>query len=162
MDTVLVTKTLLLLIVAHGTPVLVRDLLGDRWNRPVDGGKTWHDGRPLFGRSKTIRGLLSATTTTAVAGYWIEFGWSVGAAFGLLAMTGDLLASFIKRRLGLPASAKATGLDQLPEAVLPLAVLAHPLGLGVAEIAAAAMLFFVLEVTLSPLLFKLGIRRRPY
>ena len=35
-------------------------------------------------------------------------------------MAGDLLASFLKRRFGLKVHAQAIGLDQIPEALLPL------------------------------------------
>ena len=70
---------------------------------------------PWFGPSKTIRGVVLATLATAAAAGVLGLGWKVGALLGVVAMAGDLLASFIKRRLGLAPSSQAVGLDQIPE-----------------------------------------------
>lgn len=155
-------KLLLLLVVANSAPVLARDLFGERGGWPLDGGRRWRDGRPLLGRSKTLRGLLAATVATAAVGWTIGAGAGFGALIGLTAMAGDALSSFVKRRLALPSSARATGLDQLPEALLPTALAALLRPLGVVEALVVVALFFALEVLLSPLLYRLGIRRRPY
>ena len=76
-------------------------------------------------------------------------------------MAGDLLASFIKRRLGL-APSQAVGLDQIPESLLPM--LAGRLFMPVTglDIAVTTLLFFVGEVILSRLLYKWHVRDRPY
>src|SRR5579883_2944788 len=87
---------------------------------------------------------------------------AVGALVGVLAMAGDLLSSFVKRRLGLIASSRATGLDQIPEALLPLVACGAVLPLTPADIAAGVAIFFVGEVVLSRLLYELRIRDRPY
>src|SRR5271169_7192818 len=55
-----VLRLLLLLFLANGTPVMVKRILGNRWSYPLDGGHEFVDGRPLFGRSKTIRGVTLA------------------------------------------------------------------------------------------------------
>jgi CDP-2,3-bis-(O-geranylgeranyl)-sn-glycerol synthase len=77
-------------------------------------------------------------------------------------MAGDLLASFIKRRLGLAPSSQAVGLDQIPESLLPM--LAGRLFMPVTglDIAVTTLLFFVGEVILSRLLYKWHVRDRPY
>src|SRR3954465_4915355 len=61
-------------------------------------------------------------------------------------------SSFLKRRMGLPIHAQASGLDQILEAGLPLLLLRRPLDLSWLEIAALVGAFVVLEVVLSPVL----------
>jgi len=80
----------------------------------------------------------------------------------VFAMLGDLLASFIKRRAALPVSSRATGLDQIPESLLPALVVARPFELSLAEVAGIVAAFFVLDVVFSPVLHRLGLRHRPY
>jgi CDP-2,3-bis-(O-geranylgeranyl)-sn-glycerol synthase len=77
-------------------------------------------------------------------------------------MAGDLFSSFVKRRLGVPTSGRATGLDQLPEALIPLLACRGALALTLADIAATAAMFFVGEIVLSRLLFRLRVRDRPH
>jgi len=77
-------------------------------------------------------------------------------------MAGDLLSSFLKRRFGLPASARATGLDQIPESLLPCIISANRLGLGILDILMVTSTFFVGEIVLSLILYRLHLRRRPY
>ena len=86
----------------------------------------------------------------------------LGGAFGLLAMLGDLLASFIKRRRKLPPSSMVTGLDQIPEALLPSLITAPFLELSWFEITLTVALFFFFEVVFSPVLYRWNIRQRPY
>ena len=45
----------------------------------------------------------------------VGLAWTIGLVVGTTAMAGDLFSSFLKRRLDLPPSSKATGLDQVPE-----------------------------------------------
>jgi hypothetical protein len=77
-------------------------------------------------------------------------------------MAGDLLSSFCKRRLGRAPSSRATGLDQIPESLLPLLACPQALALTVADILVGCGLFFAGELLLSRLLFKLRLRERPY
>lgn len=158
----LTVQVLIILAAANGGPVFARNLLGNRYARPVDGDRRLADGHPLFGASKTWRGLIAALLLAAATAPWLGWPWWLGAWAAAFSMAGDLLSSFLKRRRGLPASARATGLDQIPEALLPPLALTPWLPLGIAEIAAVVAVFFAGEILLSPLLYRLGIRRRPY
>jgi CDP-2,3-bis-(O-geranylgeranyl)-sn-glycerol synthase len=120
------------------------------------------DGRPWFGPSKTIRGIAFAVLATMAAATLLGLGWKVGALIGTVAMASDLLSSFAKRRLGLPPSSKAIGLDQIPESLFPLLAARLLLPLGALDIAIATMLFFAGELLLSRLLYKWHVRDRPY
>lgn len=161
-DLILIVRVLLLLGVANGAPILASRLLGGRFGRPLDGGITLADGRPLFGASKTIRGLVLSIVCTALAAILLGFDWVAGAGLGATSMAGDLVSSFVKRRLGLGLHARATGLDQIPEALLPMLLLQARLNLSAADIVVALVAFTALELVLSRLLFLLHVRDRPY
>jgi CDP-archaeol synthase len=75
---------------------------------------------------------------------------------------GDLFSSFVKRRLRLPPSSRATGLDQLPESLFPLLSCRPMLALTVADIAVGVVVFFIGELVLSRLLYKLRVRSQPF
>ena len=153
---------LLLLLAANGAPVVARLVLGQRLASPLDGGRCFIDGRPLIGPAKSWRGVIAAVVVTSLFALLLHYGWWLGALLGLLAMVGDLIASFIKRRLAIPSHGRAMGLDQLPEALLPLWLLQAPLGLDWRQVIAITLLFMLLNLLLSPLLYRLHIRRRPY
>jgi hypothetical protein len=157
-----ILQLLFLLVLANGTPVFAKKILGERFAYPLDGGVEFVDGRPLFGRSKTIRGVLLAVLVTMAGGSLIGVEWVIGFLVGSLAMAGDLLSSFLKRRMDLPPSSRASGLDQLPEALFPLLACRNLLSLTMADIGATAALFFIGEVLFSRVLYAARLRDRPY
>src|SRR5262245_30413370 len=110
MQWLLIFKIVFLLTIATGFPVIAEKLFGRLFNQPLNRGIVFVDRRPVFGNSKTIRGiilsLLAATATAPVLG----FAWMCGLIVASAAMTGDLLSSFMKRRLRSPPSSRATGL----------------------------------------------------
>src|SRR5260370_1668993 len=157
-----VLQLLILLMLANGTPVIAKKMLGARYSYPLDGNLTFADGRPVFGRSKTIRGVVLAVLVTTVGAPLIGLGWKTGLLVGSFAMVGDLFSSFCKRRLGLPSSSRASGLDRIPEALLPLLPCRDLLALTAADIVVCVVVFFVGEVVLSRLLYAFRLRDRPY
>jgi CDP-2,3-bis-(O-geranylgeranyl)-sn-glycerol synthase len=80
--------------------------------RPIDGGRSWRDGRRVFGEGKTWRGLIGgvlAGVAVGGAGIWIQAvaGWPIPShtpltvcTFAAGALLGDLGKSFLKRRIG--------------------------------------------------------------
>ena len=162
MQPLLDLQLLVLLTLANGTPVIAKKILGDRLAWPLDGGLGFVDGRPLLGRSKTVRGIVLAVLAAGVGGALIGPGWRIGLVVGATAMAGDLISSFIKRRLDRRPSSQAIGLDQIPEALLPLLACGAPLGLGLIDIVAVVAAFFIGELVVSRLLFRLHIRDEPY
>ncbi|WP_404356141.1 CDP-archaeol synthase [Methylotuvimicrobium sp. KM1] len=157
-----VIHALLLLLVANGAPVIAWKLFRRRFAWPVDAGVILSDGRPLFGSSKTWRGILSSIGLVSAVSWSMGYGLAVGAAFGGLAMIGDLSASYVKRRQGMLESSQARGLDTIPESLLPVVLLKSQLALNGLDIAAVVLLFFMLEEFVSPILYRLHIRKRPY
>ena len=155
-------KCLFLIGLANGAPILLQDCLKTRFDVPVDFDLLFLDGKPLFGRSKTIRGIVVAILATVAGAMLVGLPAAVGAWIGVGAMGGDLFSSFLKRRLGIPASGMALGLDQIPEVLFPLLLVRATLGLKASEILALTVLFFVLELILSKVLFRFHLRKRPY
>jgi CDP-2,3-bis-(O-geranylgeranyl)-sn-glycerol synthase len=160
-DLGLIVRVLLMLGAANGTPVFATKLLKNRFGAPLDGGLNLCDGRPLFGASKTVRGLVLSLASTALIAPPLGFSWVIGAELAATSMLGDLLSSFVKRRLGRPLHSPVFGLDQVPESLLPLLVLRDTLGLTMPGIALTVVLFVALELILSRLLFKMHVRDRP-
>src|SRR6516165_3339346 len=103
----MIVRLLLLLMLANGTPLLANKILGDRFSRPLDSGARFPDEQPVFGASKTIRGILLSVLMTAIAGRLVGLGCKIGALVGGASMSGDLFSSFIKRRMRLPTSSRA-------------------------------------------------------
>ncbi len=151
-----------MLVLANGAPVVAARVFGRCWSAPVDGGRLWRDGRPLLGNSKTWRGVVSGTLACGLFALIIGMGLLFGLVFGLLGLIGDMISSFIKRRAGLASSARAMGLDQIPEALLPMILAWYWLELSWLVVAGVVVFFTVSNIVLSPLLFRLGIRHQPH
>lgn len=158
----LLGQVLVLLGIANGTPIFATWLFGKHFGAALDGGLKFLDDRPLFGPSKTVRGLVLSVVCTAFVATLLGFQWITGAGLAAASMLGDLLSSFTKRRLGMRAHSQAFGLDQIPECLLPLLLLREQLGLGSGDIAFLVATFIALELVLSRLLYKLHIRKQPY
>jgi predicted CDP-diglyceride synthetase/phosphatidate cytidylyltransferase len=92
----------------------------------------------------------------------IGLDWNAGLVVAIVAMAGDLFSSFLKRRMNLRPSSRAIGLDQIPESLFPALACQSMLELTVLDIVTIVAIFFVGEVILSRLLFKWGVRDRPF
>ena len=162
MHPLLILQLMILLTLANGTPVVAKKLFGRRFAWPLDAGIQFLDGRPLLGPSKTIRGIALSLLVSAAGAPLIGLDAGIGAVVAGAAMAGDLVSSFVKRRLDLPPSSRATALDQIPESLLPLLACRGALSLTAADVVAGVSVFFVGEVILSRLLYRLRLRDRPY
>lgn len=151
-----------MLVLANGVPVVAARICKQHWAAPVDAGRRWHDGRPVLGASKTWRGLLTGALSCALFSLGTGLGFAFGLVFGLLGLLGDLISSFIKRRLGLESSARALGLDQIPESALPMLLAVFWLPISIWNAVLVVVLFTVSNILFSPLLYRLGIRRQPH
>lgn len=155
-------KLLLLILIANGVPLVAALVCGDWGARPLDGGRTLADGHRLLGNSKTWRGAVLAPLVTGVAALPLLLPMGIGVLVGMGAMLGDLLSSFVKRRLGMASSSRALGLDQIPEALLPSLLVAASLELSWAAIGLTVAGFALVVLTLSPVFFRLGLRKQPH
>jgi hypothetical protein len=155
-------ELLLLLTVANGMPVIAKKAWGGALATPLDAGMCFLDRRPVFGPTKTVRGVLVSVAATAAAAPLVGVAWWLGAVIGASAMAGDLLSSFIKRRLDRPPSSRALGLDHIPESLLPLLACREALALNAADIGIVVAAFFAGAVVLSRLLYRVGLRDEPH
>ena len=115
----IIFKLVALLAVANGVPIVAGKLFGAYFDQPLDFGVAFVDGRPVLGRSKTIRGIVTSLVTTTALSPVLGFEWIWGLVIASAAMIGDISSSFLKRRLSLPPSSRATGIDQIPECLFP-------------------------------------------
>lgn len=131
---------------------------------PLDGRRTLPDGRRLLGDGKTVRGAGGGLLVATVIG--VTAGASLAAAFLVAgsAMAGDLLGSFVKRRLGRDRGAPLLLLDQL-DALLPLALVEwrwHLLGLSGQALAALAAAIFIVQLAGNYILYRMGKKAVPW
>jgi CDP-2,3-bis-(O-geranylgeranyl)-sn-glycerol synthase len=153
---------LLLIIIANGAPIILRALMGHRLDFAIDSGYRLPDNNPLFGSSKTWRGVIGAFIFTSIGAILLGYPALTGAQIALYAVLGDVLSSFIKRRLGMAPSSMAPLLDQVPESLLPAVMLMDTFELDLQSIVILVCVFVLVELLLSYIFFKLGIRNRPY
>ncbi len=147
-------QLLFLIVVANGTPLVGRVILGDRLACPLDFGCKFLDGRPLFGPSKTLRGVLLSVASTIVCALPLGLSVGTGLTISLSAMLGDSLSSFTKRRMGKVPGSRLIGLDHIPESLLPLLVVQQKYDLALGAMAGTVLAFTVIDVVLSTLLEK--------
>jgi CDP-diglyceride synthetase len=157
-----IAQLLAMMTLANGTPIVAKKIFGPRFSFPLDAGATFIDGQPLFGKSKTIRGIFLSILITTVTAPLIGLDLSIGAIVAVAALGGDLFSSFVKRRLRLPPSSQALGLDQVPESLFPMLACRDALSLTIPDIALGVGVFFVGELILSRLLFQAHLRDEPY
>jgi len=85
---------------------------------PIDFGKKFFDGKPIFGRNKTVRGFLSGLAVGTAVGlaesaFFTEYPILFGFLLSLGALFGDLAGAFVKRRLGLAPGDLLPIIDQV-------------------------------------------------
>ena len=107
-------------LVANGAPVLISGLIKKKHR--IDFGITLKNGSDLFGKTKTIEGFIAGTITGGLAGLLLEhlnwvnipgMGLHLGLILGSGALLGDLIGSFIKRRLKMKSGQTSPILDQI-------------------------------------------------
>ncbi|PXF59113.1 MAG: CDP-archaeol synthase [Deltaproteobacteria bacterium] len=143
-------------------PILGRVVFKERLSAPLDLGYKWIDNRYLLGPHKTWRGIIISVIGTGLACHFTPLGFILGFKLAIYSMSGDLISSFAKRRIGMKSGSKALLLDQCLESFLPLWVLKNSLFICWSEIILIISSFTLLEIGLSPLLYMLHIRRSPH
>ena len=112
-ELIYVFKLFLPALVANGAPVLLKE------GFPLDFRKKFIDGRRILGDGKTFEGfalgLFFGFYTGIVEAILLRNPFFIETGFlsSLGALVGDIIGSFIKRRIGLKRGEKAPLLDQL-------------------------------------------------
>ena len=144
-------RALLLIIVANSVPWVAGRVLGHHWSASIDSGVVLGDGERLLGSHKTWRGLVAGTLASGLVGAFTGLAFAMGAGVGAVSLVADALSSAVKRRFRLAPGTEVLGLDQLPEALLPLLIFAPALSIGALEIVAATAAFLILDVLVTRL-----------
>jgi len=147
---------------ANATPVV----LGG--GPPLDGGRCL-DGRRIFGDGKTIRGFIAGivagvfiATLQGIYKSSVSHYLLLGFLLALGALLGDLMGSFIKRRLGIERGGALPGLDQLGFVIIAL-LLASPVEVpSWPAIVAILLITPALHLATNFVGYKLKLKSRPY
>jgi CDP-2,3-bis-(O-geranylgeranyl)-sn-glycerol synthase len=109
--------------------------------QPMDFGKNFFDGKPVFGKNKTFRGFFFGLAIGILVGVMESLVFSYPLPFGVLtplgALCGDLAGAFLKRRLDIAPGDLFPIVDQIDFVVgalvfsLPLAIMFWELGVAV-------------------------------
>ena len=148
---------------ANSAPVFAAKLLPS-WDAPVDFDYSYRGAR-IFGSHKTwrglIAGLIAASITFAIQQLiysdigilqhysyfdYDRFSWMMGIWMGAGALAGDLVKSFLKRRLRIPPGHSWFPLDQL-DWLIGTILFAYPfIGFGMYSVAEVILVGFSLHL----------------
>ena len=100
--------------IANGSAVIIGG------GTPIDFNKKWH-GKPIFGKGKTWRGFFGGGIAGIVAGIIVNYFTPFDGKYSVIiiaslsfgALFGDLVKSFIKRRIGKKQGEKWIVADQI-------------------------------------------------
>src|SRR3984957_20962761 len=106
-----ILQILVLLAFANGTPIVAKKIFGSRFALPLGAGIIFFDGGPVFGASKTMRGIVVSILITSAIAPFIGLDLTIGAIVASSAMAGDLLSSFVERPRNFPQSRPAPARD---------------------------------------------------
>jgi len=109
---------------------------------PIDFGKTFSDGRPIFGKNKTFRGFFAGLLVGSAVGILESILFNYHMSFGFLlslgALFGDLAGAFIKRRLNIAPGELLPIVDQI-DFILGAFLFALPLQILYLELIVVAL-----------------------
>jgi CDP-2,3-bis-(O-geranylgeranyl)-sn-glycerol synthase len=135
---------------------------------PMDFGKNFLDGKPIFGKNKTFRGFFFGLAVGTAVGYieTVLFGYSVffGLLLSLGALFGDLAGAFLKRRVGLAPGDLLPVVDQvdfIPGALLFSLPISLPF-LTLELVMAVLVITPPIHLLTNLAAYKLGLKRNPW
>ncbi|MBS3105897.1 CDP-2,3-bis-(O-geranylgeranyl)-sn-glycerol synthase [Candidatus Woesearchaeota archaeon] len=161
---------------ANMAPVIVKKI--DLFAFPVDFNKQISN-KPIFGRNKTFRGLIFGVIFSIIVAYiqfllygveffnvisfidynnWLLFGFLMGSG----ALTGDLIKSFFKRRLGLKPGAKFIPFDQTDFVIGALVFTMPIFNLTLKIFITSLLLSFILHIIVNHIAFHMKIRNEKW
>ncbi len=146
---------------ANAVPVLVGGGL------PLDFGKNFYDGKPIFGKNKTFRGFFFGLVVGTLVGVieafsFAEYPISFGFLLSLGALLGDLAGAFLKRRIGLAPGELLPVVDQIDFIIGALAF-SLPFNVLSLELALTVLLITPpLHIITNFTAYKIGLKSNPW
>jgi CDP-2,3-bis-(O-geranylgeranyl)-sn-glycerol synthase len=167
--------------IANATPVL------GGGGRPLDGGRSLRDGHRLFGKGKTLRGFIVGlifgiltgfvqflaapylrpllawyVTITPDMDYVLSMQVPVATLMSFGALVGDLVGSFIKRRIGVESGEPSPVMDQLGFIILALIFAAPIFRPGPIFVMILIITTFFIHWFSNVLGYLLGLKKHPW
>lgn len=146
---------------ANAVPVLVGGGL------PLDFGKIFYDGKPIFGKNKTFRGFFFGLAVGTLVGFvesffFKEYPISFGFLLSLGALLGDLAGAFLKRRIGLAPGELLPFVDQI-DFIIGAFVFSFPFNILSLELALTVLLITPpLHIFTNFAAYKMGLKSNPW
>ncbi|MGB9684143.1 MAG: CDP-2,3-bis-(O-geranylgeranyl)-sn-glycerol synthase [Candidatus Bathyarchaeales archaeon] len=146
---------------ANAVPVLVGGGL------PLDFGKKFYDGKPIFGKNKTFRGFFFGLAIGTLVGvietfFFTEYPIFFGFLLSLGALLGDLAGAFLKRRIGLAPGELLPVVDQIDFIIGALAF-SLPFNVLSLELALTVLLITPpLHIITNFTAYKMGLKSNPW
>jgi CDP-2,3-bis-(O-geranylgeranyl)-sn-glycerol synthase len=133
---------------------------------PMDFGKKFLDGKPIFGKNKTFRGFFSGLVVGIVAGYAETMFFGFPPLFGLLlslgALFGDLAGAFVKRRLGFAPGELLPIVDQV-DFIVGAILFSFPLQILSWELVITVLIITPpIHILTNFVAYKLGLKTNPW
>ncbi|MDP3765790.1 MAG: CDP-archaeol synthase [Nanoarchaeota archaeon] len=161
---------------ANMAPVMVKKI--NLFVFPIDFNKQVGN-KPVLGKNKTFRGLIFGVIFAIIVAYFQFLLYGVGSfknisfidyknwpLFGFLmgfgALSGDLVKSFFKRRLGIKPGARFVPFDQTDFVVGALVFITPIFDLTLSIFVIALLLSFILHIIVNHLAFYLKIRNEKW
>ena len=145
---------------------------------PIDFNKTINN-KPVLGRNKTFRGIIFGVIFAVIAAYlqslfynkeffgdisffnyqnWLLFGFLMGIG----ALTGDLVKSVFKRRLGIKPGEKFVPFDQTDFVIGALIFIMPIFDLTLTIFLTSLFLSFILHIIINHIAYYLKIRNEKW
>jgi len=133
---------------------------------PIDGEKKFFDGRPIFGRNKTVKGFFSGLAIGMTVGLVESIFFGYPAFFILLlplgALLGDLAGAFVKRRLGIAPGRLLPVVDQV-DFIVGAVLFSLPLQIVYWELVAAVFVITPpIHLLTNLVAYMLGLKNNPW
>ncbi len=141
---IIYAKMIVLLLFINATPAIMMPFFSKArpFATPMDFDLRFLDGRAWLGKHKTVGGFGFGILAGGAMGYFLGFSLSLGFGAGLLAMAGDSVSSFIKRRFSFNEGTEILILDQVFEGGFPL-VLFHSAHVFSPRASGAMLIIFI-------------------
>jgi CDP-2,3-bis-(O-geranylgeranyl)-sn-glycerol synthase len=135
---------------------------------PVDFGRKFFDGKPIFGKNKTYRGFFFGLAVGTVAGLVETVIFHYPVLFGLLlslgALLGDLAGAFLKRRLNIAPGGLLPVVDQV-DFIVGAIVFSLPIFIDALSFELIVIVLIItppIHLLTNLVAYKLGLKSNPW
>ncbi|MDM8539341.1 CDP-archaeol synthase, partial [Desulfobacterales bacterium HSG17] len=133
----------------------------EKWDTPLDRGLLFIDGKPFLGNHKTIRGIGGGIIGGVTCGFFLGISLWVALWVGVMSMSGDLLSSFIKRRMRMVDGGNFPVIDQFFEGTFPFIIIAPAYSLSFVQ-SSLIIVAFIITAYLGALFLTRVLRTEPF